>query len=561
MLKNNHKISVSNFWLIAWAIGLSLCWLLPNHYLPWSAFHMNAWCGILMLIMAMYWLVFTRNTIPLIVIVITVLAFIPILQKLLGLIDYWGMAALAGMHLLAFACAMLLGYRWESSKPHQAADGLFLAIGIASIFSVGLQLHQWLDLDRLQIWSMGNGSGRPYGNFGQPNQLGTLLIWSLIGLAWGVYRRFIGKNVAFFAAVFILFGLALTASRTAWIGVGILSASVIYWREFFASRRDIYVCLALAVIFAVFAIAVPFISQNLLSHKLIEELDPAIRLSAEMRPKIWMHLLNAIWEKPWFGYGWGNVVDAQIEVAASNPPLYVLFSDAHNIIINMLLWCGVPIGVLILAAVAGWFWRVFAGIKKGEMALLFLFLVIVGNHALLEYPLSYAYFLLPIGLVVGVLSRNSLVAISGDRLFSVVLVFLLASSLSIVIRDYARVERSYEVLRFEWAKIQTNAKREAPEVLVLDQLRDLILLARFEPSRNMNSEQLTWMVKVAGHYPSPGVVHKLSAALAWNGQANEGKLWLDKMCAVSPKEQCQLVNQALLEQSKSDPEIALLIGR
>lgn len=561
MIKISAPTCISNFWLVLWAIALSLCWLLPNHYLPWSAFHMNVWCGLVMLIMGVFWLTRTRNDIPILVLGVAALACIPLIQKWLGLIDYWGVAGLAFIYLIAFACSILLGYRWNSSEPYQAVDGLFLAIGIASIISVGLQLHQWLGLDELQIWSMGNGSGRPYGNFGQPNQLGTFLIWALIGLVWGVHKRYVGKYCAIFAATFLLFGLALTASRTAWVGVGILFLAAIYWRGFFSNKSYVYLFFLFLIIFFIFAVSIPFISANLLAQGPLEGLDPAIRLSAEMRPKIWLHLLNSLLAKPWFGYGWGNVIGAQIEVAASNPPLNVLFSDAHNFILNILLWCGVPIGVLILVLIVGWFCRVFVGIKKEEDALLLLFLVIVGNHAMLEYPLSYAYFLLPVGLVVGVLSKNSMIAISGDRFFSIMLICLLAGSMFVIVRDYARVEKSYQVLRFEWAKIQTNDTREAPEVFLLDQLRDLILIARYEPSTNMRFEQLAWMTKVAGHYPSPGVVHKLAAALAWNGQAAEGKLWLQKMCAVSPKEQCQLVNQALLEQSKADPAIALLISR
>ena len=34
---------MSQFWLTAWSVTLGVGWLLPNHYLPWSAFHLDFW--------------------------------------------------------------------------------------------------------------------------------------------------------------------------------------------------------------------------------------------------------------------------------------------------------------------------------------------------------------------------------------------------------------------------------------------------------------------------------------------------------------------------------------
>lgn len=34
-----HRMSLVD----VWAVFLSLGWLLPNHYLPWIAFHTDAW--------------------------------------------------------------------------------------------------------------------------------------------------------------------------------------------------------------------------------------------------------------------------------------------------------------------------------------------------------------------------------------------------------------------------------------------------------------------------------------------------------------------------------------
>ena len=123
-------------------------------------------------------------------------------------------------------------------------------------------------------------------------------------------------------------------------------------------------------------------------------------------------------------------------------------------------------------------------------------------------------------------------------------------------RDYARVEASYQVLRFEWAKIQTKASRESPDVLLLGPLRDVIALSRFEPSTSITDLELDGMRRVANLYPSAGLIHKLAAALVWKNQEAEAALWLRRMCAVVPASQCKVVKTAWENQAETDPLIA-----
>ena len=36
-------------WLVAWAVAMSMTWLLPNHYPPWTTFQSDAWAVLLLL--------------------------------------------------------------------------------------------------------------------------------------------------------------------------------------------------------------------------------------------------------------------------------------------------------------------------------------------------------------------------------------------------------------------------------------------------------------------------------------------------------------------------------
>ncbi len=556
----SNKSLSSPFWLVAWACALSWCWLLPNHYPPWPAFHMETWAAAALLPMAAAVLWRTRDEMRMSVLAVGVLGLsvMPWLQYAAGMIPFAGTAWMAFAYLVGLALAILVGQRWEWSSPAQLGDGLFMAIGIAALMSVGLQLHQWLQLDLMDIWLMGNAYGRPFANFGQPNQLGTLLLWGILALSWGASRAYIRPVVMVVATVYLLFGLALTASRTAWVGVVLLVLATWYWRALWPWRSAPWIATALALCFFAFVRIIPLMTNALLLSSVEGELEALERLSSDIRPQAWALFLDAIRQRPWFGYGWNQVVTAHLAVAVDHPPLRMLFSQSHNLFLDLLLWCGIPLGLAISGLLISWIWRRFRAIQDPASALMFLLVMVVGNHAMLELPLHYAYFLLPVGLVMGALDSRLYGRVGTFRQRWLASALWLGSVvlLAVIVRDYARIEASYQVLRFEWANIRTKASREPPPVLVIDQLRDLIAISRFEPHSGLSVEQLVWMRHVASLNPSPGVIHKLAAALVWNGQPDEATLWLRRLCAVASRNQCEVIKNSWQKQSESDPRIA-----
>jgi len=520
---------------------------------------MDVWAAAMFLAMAaaVLWRTRDQTRMSVIGMVVVSLSVMPWLQHATGMIPMAGTAWMAFAYLLGLAMAILVGQRWEWHSPAQLGDGLFMAIGIAALMSVGLQIHQWLQLDLIDIWSMGNGFGRPFANFGQPNQLGTLLIWGILALVWGALRAYIGPAVMVASIVYVLFGLALTASRTAWIGVVLLVLAAMYWRSLWPWRSAPWIAIILFGCFFVFVRVIPSITSGLLLSSAEGDLETLVRLSPETRPQVWAMFLDAVWQRPWLGYGWNQVAVAQLAVAVDHPPLGVQFSHAHNLFLDLLLWCGVPLGLTLSGLLVAWMWRRFRAIQDAASALMFLLILVVGNHAMLELPLHYAYFLLPTGLVIGALDirlHGRMLAFR-QRWLAGALWLGSVVLLATMVRDYMRIEASYQVLRFEWANIRPHASRDPPDVLMLDQLRGLIVFARFEPVAGMSPQQLDWMRHIASIYPRAGVIHKLAAALAWNNQPVEAALWLRRLCAVAPQSQCNAIKKAWKIQSESDPQI------
>lgn len=552
------KELLTPFWLVSWAATLSLAWLLPNHYLPWTSFHADAWIAIVLALAAVA--VILRSSGPVrwypMAILVGALVFVPLIQHYFGLVMLSGTAWISATYLIGFLLALLTGAQWEAASPSQLADGLFLAIGIAAVISVGLQLNQWLELQFLDVWAVGGTGSRPAANLSQPNQLATLLLWGLLAAAWGFLRKRIGVWSALFMAIYLLFGVALTGSRSAWIAIAIFTFAGFMWRGLWPHKQWPWCLAGLALYFSATVPLVGWLSQILMLPS-AGNLNNVLRTSSEIRPLAWSMFVDAALQRPLWGYGWNQVVLAQFAAALNHPSLHVLFSHSHNLFLDMVLWCGIPIGVSVSVFLAWWAFSKALAVRRAEEAVLFLFLLVVGNHAMWEFPLHYAYFLLPTGLVMGVLDKRlaarsaietSRRALSAICLIAVVLLLL-------VIRDYSRVEPNYRMQRFEWAHIKTEPVRP-PEVLLLNQWREVARANKFEPTAGMSTQDLDWLRSVISSNPSAGAFYKLASALAMNGRPEEAALWLRRMCTVVSKEQCSAVGAAWAEQSKHDAQFA-----
>lgn len=549
----------SSLWPIAWALLLSVGWVLPNHYPPWTTFHQDAWVAGVCALAATVAVLLPPPRTPVygMALVAGVLVLIPGLQFFAGLLTSAGNTWVCTAYLLGFFLALLTGARWESTSAGRLADALFLAIGAAAVLSVGLQMHQWLQLERLDIWSMGGGIGRPYANFGQPNQLATLLLWGVLAAAWAFERRHVGGFTAIFLSAYLLFGVALTASRTAWVGIALLVAGAWLWRRLWSDARLRWAALALAGFLVVCVLATGWLNQVYWGNP-SDEFAKIARVSGESRPAIWMLFLDAAMQRPWFGYGWNQVGLAHLAVALDHPPLLVNFSQAHNLFLDLLLWAGLPLGIAVSLWLLWWFFRRLHEIDGAENALLMLLLIVVANHAMLELPLHHAYFLLPVGLVMGMLDvrLGTRPMLTVSRWVTVSVWLAAVVLLSMIVRDYSAVEPAYRTLRFQWASIKSPPVESLDDVVLLTQWRDFIRLTRLEPKAGMSEAELQWMRNVTGLNRSAGSIKALATALALNKHPEEAALWLRRLCQSASVYQCGTVKSAWAVQAASEPRIA-----
>lgn len=135
----------------------------------------------------------------------------------------------------------------------QAYALLAMLMTVGAVVSVYIALNQWLKLPG-SIWMADLSPGaRPFANLAQPNNLATLLCLGLAGVIYMFETRRLGVWVSSGLAIFLFFGLALTQSRTPWVGA---VCAIVWWAW---KGREVVLRLALITVIgwlAVYALMV-----------------------------------------------------------------------------------------------------------------------------------------------------------------------------------------------------------------------------------------------------------------------------------------------------------------
>ncbi len=546
-------------WPIIWSIFLTMGWLLPNHYLPWIAFHTDAWIAWMFALAGCAVIVSFRDQIAWtwLALASALLVPIPLIQYAAGLLAFSGQAWISTAYLLGFFLSLTVGARWERNRFGQAMDALLFAIGMAALISVGLQLYQWLSLSGLDVWIMSTDEGRPFGNLIQPNQMATLLLWALIAVAWFVHKQKIGPLVAMLVAMYLVIGIALTQSRTAIVAMVLIAVAGWYWRALWYSRRNLWLGLFLLAFFAICSLAIRPLSEALLLDRPFDVVSrmavPNVRLGA------YSLFIDALLRRPLSGYGWTAVAPAQLAVAENHVNMQGIYQHSHNLFLDLMLWVGIPVGGLIGILIIVWFYRQVRRVKHIEEALLVLFTGVVGWHAMLELPLHYAYMLLPTGLVMGALGvrLNEPVVLRTGRVGLAICAAAAVTLLGFITRDYLRMEADFQALRFE-RTYKMRPPRKVPDTLVLSQLEAFIRLGRMSAKSGMRLAELSWMRDVTYVFPTRSNLFAYASALALNGFPEESRLMMMKMAKVMMPKEYEELGQLWADQGLQSDKLAAI---
>lgn len=506
------------------AFLMSIAWLNPNHYMPWLAAHSDFLAFLALLILSISFIKQKQIIfIPLSFIYLSSIIFIPILQFLAGKIFFFGDSLIAVIYILGFVLALLCGFL-IGIENKEIYKWFFLIILLNSIICIYIEINQWLLLSNGSIWVVDLfQSSRPYGNFAQPNTCATFLSMGLMSSLYIYEKRYINKIGLVLISTFIFFGIALTQSRTSWIFILVF---IVWWfwkSNYLEMRLNKNLIFYFLLVYILFILILPEVSSSL---GVIGTADIITRTTTGyLRIPMWKQMLIAIKEQPLFGYGWNQVSVAQLSVFLKYPT-HEWVEHSHNIILDIFIWNGIPLGILIIGFIGWWLYQ----LSKLAISIeAFAALSMVGAvlvHGMLEFPLEYAFFLLPVGFLLGLVqseNNNTKTIRVNNKLFSMFIVS--AFSLYIwIFLEYKTIEKDVQLARFESLNIgNIHANRSAPKILLLSQLRDQLKFIRTPPVANMSKDELNWMKSVSYRYATPTALYRYAQALALNNQLHEAK--------------------------------------
>lgn len=336
----------------------------------------------------------------------------------------WATRLPAGLSLMAaglmLSAWVVLNTAWRTAHRVNAADLMDLVctgLAWAGVLGIGLAVIQvfvpeWVDGIYVAEPTM---AGRAVGNVRQPNHFSTLAIWAVCGAAWLGRRGRWRADVATLVMVLAIGAVLWSASRTGMAGMVLLTL----WglRDKHLPRPIRAALLAAPLIYGAWWWGMDWWAHAGPGHAFAAQarLHDGSDISSS-RFKIWSNTLDLIQAHPWTGVGWGEFNLAWTFTEFPDRPV-AFFDHSHNLVLQWAVELGIPMAVLLTLLtfyafwVLWWPWRRLPDgpkassteqeARQGVIAVSATIVGMAGMHSLVEYPLWYSYFLLPVAFVWG----------------------------------------------------------------------------------------------------------------------------------------------------------------
>ncbi|MDT9001001.1 Wzy polymerase domain-containing protein [Paucibacter sp. APW11] len=357
------------------------------------------------------------------VLAVAILLVMGVYSKLVGdlhAVLNWSYVAMTGAGLAVLFAAQQIDSSerercWANLSWAMLAAGLAsVVVAVVQVFAPGLADGDWIARSGLP--------GRAIGNMRQPNHLASLLMWSCIATVYLAESGLLGRRGRLAMAALpsallgLVFGVVLSASRTGMLAVLLLALWALLDRSLSARSRWSLLATPLML-----ALSWAFLSWWAHSHAQVFGAESRLAEGAgsPSRLAILSNALDLLQRYPWSGVGVGEFNLAWTMTPFPDRPV-AFFDHTHDLPMQLLVELGLPLGLLVLALLGTALWKAwrYAYAASGSEARIarsaLMMVLMIGLHSLLEYPLWYAYFLLPTAFALGICSPRETLRLAAD---------------------------------------------------------------------------------------------------------------------------------------------------
>ena len=541
------------------ALGLALLflgWNAPNHYPPWTAFHLELFAALGLCLLGLTAFASpllarlagqspsaqgsqssdgTRLSLSLSARIWLLATLLPLLQFLAGGLVFRGDALVGMLYGLGVVLGLYVGQLWAAQQgAARVMRALWLTLVLGALAANGLAIVQWLRLGAPGWWAMELIDHRPYANLAQPNHFGLLMVMAIVSVTALFEMRAVQRRwVHGLAVTFLAWGVLISQSRASVLA---LCALVVMWlltRRRVPTRLRLVDLAAGAALWLVLNLSVQPLQELLLLSPSAPLLSGApIPAEAEPRQWIWLHFWAAIQQRPWAGYGFNQGVMALAEVSGQvHPSRNTVF--AHNLVLDLMTWFGIPLALAAFGALclwmAGWLRKADEPGLGAQRHWVFAIWLVLLLQSMLEFPFAHAYFLLPAALLAGAIAPFPQAAAQlRDRAtvrasrWMQALAASTALLFGVLVWEYFQLESDFRFNRFERANFATQVRHESMEApWVLDQLAALNSSARIQIAPGIPAAQLEELHRLARRFHILSIRLEYAKALALNGRGVE----------------------------------------
>ncbi|QIO07036.1 PglL family O-oligosaccharyltransferase [Acinetobacter shaoyimingii] len=519
------------FILLALVVS-SVAWLFPNDATSWVSFVSEYLAFLSAFFFLLACLYIKSIQVPRIILPIALISMIPFVQYVLGQIHFISTAYLSFFYIFVFFALII--YAYNLSKEQDILSWFCYATVFGAMVSCVFAISQWLDL-YIYVPVIELKGVRPYANFGQPNHLSTFLFMGFIATLYLLEIKKIKTYLAYSFILTLLFSIALTQSRTSWIAIAFIVVFYLIKKthaDLNLKNHFLPICSVFLILCIVLQDKISNLSEKLLGLKTVETMDVMTRATTQHeRLDLWKQAIEMILQRPVFGYGWDQTSLSLIQ-NIDRVSFSYWYSSTHNIILDILTWCGLIIGgiIVIYFAYLILLLSIKSRTKTSIYALLMIGVVLI--HAMLEYPLQYSYFLLPVGFLLGIILSEfkKLKTVNVSNLLSYFIVIAYALGLYLVWTEYVNVLADQSKAKI--VALNRMAKMENPndqsfklehKYWVLTEMQYHAEWVAIDPKQKFTQEHLEQMHKFVELNPSQFNLVKLAQIYLYNGQKNEAE--------------------------------------
>ena len=421
-------------------------------------------------------------------------------------------------------------------------------IGLLQYFGAAGSLSPWVNQTRF---------GEAFANLRQRNQFATLTSIALAALVWVAHQcrlpnefaKLSSRRMAWLvmaAGCLLAVGNAVSSSRTGLLQLLLLCGLWIVWGDWsLAWLKRLLLVLLVAYVSAMFA--APFIAGlELSTHGALARMGSDEPCASRL--VLWSNVLHLIAQKPWLGWGWGELDYAHFITLYNGPRFCDILDNAHNLPLHLAVELGVPAALLICGGFLWWAVRQKPWAERDRTRqMAWAVMAVILLHSMLEYPLWYGPFQMAFGACVMLLWRekhpaerkNNSKKASNWPLARVL--WTQAAIISIAFIGYA----AWDYHRISQIYLPPESRAAAYRTDTLDKIRSSWLFADQVQFAELLTTPLTlanavWTFNAAGHLlhysPEPRVVEKLIESAVMLGKEDDALAYLARYQAAFPAE-------------------------